>query len=53
MAKAPKQKVAKVMGEFKRRTLKSSNGQRVTSPAQAKAIALSEQRRVDVRRPKR
>jgi len=43
-------KVATVMGEFKRGTLKSSSGKRVTSAAQAKAIALSEQRRADVRR---
>ena len=35
-------KVAKVMGEFKRGTLRSSSGQKVTKPSQAKAIAMSE-----------
>jgi hypothetical protein len=37
-------KIPKVMGEFKRGTLRSgsSSGPKVTNPAQAKAIALSE-----------
>lgn len=37
-------KTKKVMGEFKRGTLKSSSGSKVTSRKQAIAIALSEQR---------
>jgi len=41
--KAGKQrKVKKVLGEHKRGTLKSSSGKKVTSKAQATAIALSE-----------
>lgn len=40
-----KTKVEKVMGEFKRGTLKSSSGRKVKSRKQAVAIALSEQRR--------
>lgn len=35
-------KVAKVMKEFSKDSLKSSSGQKVTNPAQAKAIAMSE-----------
>ena len=35
-------KFAKVMHEFKHGTLKSSSGEKVTNPAQAKAIAASE-----------
>lgn len=35
-------KISKVMNEFKAGTLKSSSGQKVTSAAQARAIALSE-----------
>lgn len=44
MAKKRKgrEKVHKVMGEFKRGTLKSSSGQKVTSRDQAVAIAMSE-----------
>lgn len=38
-------KVKKVMGEFKRGTLKSSSGKKVKSRKQAVAIALSEARR--------
>lgn len=38
-------KVAKVMGEYKAGTLKSSSGDKVKSRDQAIAIALSEQRR--------
>jgi hypothetical protein len=40
-----KNKVKKVMGEFKRGTLKSSSGKKVKSRNQAVAIALSEARR--------
>ena len=38
-------KVHKVMSEFKNKTLKSSSGAKVTSRAQAIAIALSEKKR--------
>lgn len=34
-------KIGKVMGEYKRGTLKSSSGKKVTKKAQAVAIALS------------
>jgi len=37
-----KNKVEKVMGEFKSGDLKSSGGDKVTNPKQAIAIALSE-----------
>lgn len=37
-----KGKVETVMREFARKTLHSSSGQKVTNPAQAKAIAMSE-----------
>ena len=37
-----KQKVGKVMKEFKSGSLKSSSGKKVTKPKQAMAIALSE-----------
>ena len=40
-----KDKVEKVMGEYKAGTLKSSSGDKVTSRKQAIAIGLSEQRR--------
>lgn len=40
--KRKKNKVGKVLGEFKRGTLKSSSGAKVTSRKQATAIALSE-----------
>ena len=43
--KPGKKKIAKVMGEFKEGELKSSSGEKVTSKAQATAIALSEARR--------
>lgn len=39
------EKVEKVLHEFKAGTLRSSSGQKVTSKAQALAIALSEARR--------
>lgn len=35
-------KIGKVMGEYKRGTLKSSSGKKVTKKAQAVAIAMSE-----------
>ena len=38
-------KVKKVLGEFKRGTLKSSSGKKVKSRKQAVAIAMSEARR--------
>ena len=41
-----RRKVSTVMREYHDGDLKSSSGQAVTSPAQAKAIALSEGRRV-------
>jgi hypothetical protein len=37
-----KKKVSKVMKEYGKGKLKSSSGQKVTKPAQAKAIAMSE-----------
>lgn len=37
-----RRKVAKVLGEHKRGTLKSSSGEKVTKRSQAVAIALSE-----------
>ena len=45
-----KRKVKKVLGEFKRKKLKSSSGKKVTNRKQAIAIALSEARR---KKPKR
>jgi hypothetical protein len=42
MATTKDAKVAKVMGEFKRGTLKSSSGKKVTNRKQALAIANSE-----------
>lgn len=40
--KKAQSKVEKVMGEYKRGTLKSSSGKKVTSKDQAVAIAMSE-----------
>ena len=40
-----KRKVKKVLGEFKRKKLKSSSGKKVTNRKQAIAIALNEARR--------
>ena len=40
--KAAAKKVEKVMGEFKRGTLRSSSGSQVTARKQAVAIAMSE-----------
>lgn len=48
-----KHKIEKVMGEFKRGTLRSSSGRKVTKKSQAVAIAISEQRRAEKRRRKR
>ena len=42
MKMSGKKKVGKVMGEYKRGTLKSSSGKKVTKKAQAVAIAMSE-----------
>lgn len=44
MMAAKKSKMEKVMGEYKRGTLKSSSGRKVTSRAQAIAIGMSETR---------
>tara|TARA_R100001594_G_scaffold8907_5_gene22284 strand:- start:2364 stop:2792 length:429 start_codon:yes stop_codon:yes gene_type:complete len=46
MASSRDAKIAKVMGEFKRGTLKSSSGKKVTNRKQALAIANSEGDRV-------
>ena len=43
--KPGKKKIKKVLGEFKRKKLKSSSGKKVTNRKQAIAIALSEARR--------
>lgn len=50
---AKQKKVAKVMGEFRRGSLKSASGRKVTSVKQAQAIAISEGNRVSKRRNKR
>jgi hypothetical protein len=42
-----KAKIATVMREFKKGSLKSSSGQKVTNPKQAIAISLSEAKRAD------
>ena len=42
---AKKSKMEKVMGEYKRGTLKSGSGKKVTSRKQAIAIGMSEQRK--------
>lgn len=42
-----KNKVKKVLGEFKRGKLRSGSGKKVTSRKQAVAIALSEQREAE------
>ncbi len=46
-------KVKKVMGEYKRKSLRSSSGRKVKNRKQAVAIALSEARRSGARIPKR
>jgi len=48
-----KDKVEKVMHEFKEGTLKSSSGQKVTNRKQAVAVALSEARQAGARIPKK
>lgn len=40
-----KDKVKKVMGEYKEGKLKSGSGKKVSNPKQAVAIAMSEKRR--------
>tara|TARA_R110002110_G_scaffold113392_1_gene281601 strand:+ start:572 stop:721 length:150 start_codon:yes stop_codon:yes gene_type:complete len=40
-----KKKIKKVMGEFKRKKLKSSSGKKVTNRKQAIAIALNSKRK--------
>lgn len=47
-----KGKIAKVMGEYKRRSLRSSSGSKVRKRKQAVAIALSEARRSGARIPR-
>lgn len=48
-----KKKIGKVLGEFKRGTLKSSSGRKVTERPQAVAIALSEARAAGAKIPKK
>jgi Family of unknown function (DUF6496) len=48
-----RRKVKKVMGEYKRKSLRSSSGRKVKKRKQAVAIALSEARRSGARIPKR
>ena len=48
-----RRKVKKVMGEYKRKSLRSSSGNKVKKRKQAVAIALSEARRSGARIPKR
>ena len=43
--KKKKKKIKKVMGEFKRKKLKSSSGKKVTKREQAIAIALNSKRK--------
>lgn len=48
-----KEKVHVVMKEFKRGTLHSGSGQKVTNPKQAIAIGLSEARKAGAKIPKK
>ena len=48
-----KNKVEKVMHEFKEGTLNTSSGQKVTERKQAVAVALSEARQAGARIPKK
>ena len=48
-----RRKVKKVMGEYKRKSLRSSSGRKVKKRKQAVAIALSEARRSGARIPRR
>jgi Family of unknown function (DUF6496) len=49
----PKKKVEVVMKEFKRGTLNSGSGAKVTNPKQAIAIGLSEARKAGAKIPKK
>ena len=51
--KKGKHKIKKVLGEFKRGTLKSSSGKKVVERPQAIAIALSEARAAGAKIPKK
>ena len=51
--KNPKTKVKIVMDEWKRGTLNSGSGQKVTNPKQAIAIGLSEAREAGAKIPKK
>lgn len=55
MAKSTKvkRKIKKVLGEFKRKALKSSSGKKVVKKSQAVAIGLSEARRAGAKIPKK
>jgi len=46
-----KAKIGMVMKEFKKGTLRSGSGKKVINPAQAKAIALAEGRKVGAKIP--
>lgn len=48
-----REKIPVVMREFKKGTLNSGSGKKVTNPAQAKAIALSEARKAGAKIPKK
>lgn len=48
-----KKKIGIVMDEFKHKTLKSGSGERVSTPKQAVAIALSEARKAGAKIPKK
>lgn len=52
-SKAAQKKVAKVMHEKKKGTLKTGSGKKVTSKKQAIAIALSEAREAGAKVPKK
>lgn len=51
--KDPQSKIATVQEEFKRGTLRSGSGQKVTNPKQSIAIALSEARKAGAHIPKK
>lgn len=51
--KNPKDKVEVVMKEFKRGTLNSGSGAKVTNPKQAIAIGLSEARKAGAKIPRK
>ena len=52
-ASTRKNKVSKVMKEFKAGALKSSSGQKITRRKQAVAVALSEARRAGAEIPRK